>query len=157
MTLYRIGLVLAVRRGFSIKENEMILEHIAIWTRNIEEMKDFYVQYFGGTHKEKYTSEKDFNAHFESYFLSFGGECRLELMNLGRIPEGDSANGNETIGLTHFSFAMKERAELDALAARLAADGHRLIGKPHETGDGFYEGCVLDPDGNRVEFCVVPE
>lgn len=135
----------------------MKLEHIALWTKRIEELKDFYVKYFNAAHKEKYTSFHDFNQHFESYFLSFGGDCRLELMQMGSIPEGDSAGGNETIGLTHLSFSMDSREALDALAKRLEADGFRLVGKPRTTGDGFYEACVLDPDGNRVEFAVVPE
>lgn len=135
----------------------MILEHIAIWTRNIDVLKDFYVKYFGAAHKEKYVSTEDFGEHFESYFLSFDNDCRLELMQMARIPAGDAAGGNETLGMTHFSFAMESRQELDALAARIEADGHRLIGKPHTTGDGFYEACVLDPDGNRVEFAVVPK
>lgn len=135
----------------------MILEHIAIWTRNLEEMRNFYMRYFGATSNEKYTSQKDFGEQFESFFLSFDGKCRLELMRMGRIPEGDSADGNETLGLTHFSFAMDTREQLNSLAKRLEDDGHRLVGKPRMTGDGFYEACVLDPDGNRVEFAVVPE
>ncbi len=135
----------------------MLLEHIAIWTRNLEGMREFYVKYFGASHQEKYVSEHDFGERFESYFLSFGGQCRLEIMQMARIPVGDSADGNETLGLTHFSFAMGSRGELDSLAQRLANDGQRLVGKPHETGDGFYEACVLDPDGNRVEFAVVPQ
>lgn len=76
---------------------------------------------------------------------------------MGRIPAGDSADGNETLGLTHFSFAMDTQEQLNSLAQRLEGDGHRLVGKPRMTGDGFYEACVLDPDGNRVEFAVVPE
>lgn len=135
----------------------MKLEHIAVWTKDIEGLKDFYTRYFNAASNEKYCSMHDFNQRFESYFLSFGGDCRLELMQMGSIPEGDGADGNETTGLTHFSFAMDTREALDALAARLEADGFRLVGKPRMTGDGFYEACVLDPDGNRVEFAVVPK
>ncbi len=135
----------------------MILEHIAVWTRNLEALKNFYIKYLNAVANEKYSSTHDFNQEFESYFLSFKGDCRLELMQMATIPEGDSANGNETIGLTHFSFAMDSRDALDSLARRLEADGFRLTGKPRLTGDGFYEACVLDPDGNRVEFAVVPE
>jgi lactoylglutathione lyase len=134
----------------------MRLEHVALWTRDLEGMKDFYVRYFGAVSNEKYTSVHDFGEKFESYFLAFGGDCRLELMHMARIPEGDAGNGNETLGLTHFSFEVGGKDELDALAARLEKDGRRLTGKPRMTGDGFYEACVLDPDGNRVEFAVVP-
>lgn len=135
----------------------MKLEHIALWTRDIEKSREFYSKYFNAISNEKYRSTHDFNQKFESYFLSFDGDCRLELMQMDTIPEGDGADGNETIGLTHFSFAMDSREALDALAHRLEADGLRLTGKPRMTGDGFYEACVLDPDGNRVEFAVVPK
>lgn len=135
----------------------MKLEHVALWTRDLEGMKDFYVRYFGATPNEKYTSVHDFGEEFASYFFSFGGDCRLELMQMARIPEGDSGNGNETLGLTHISFELDSKEELDAMAATFERDGHKLIGKPRTTGDGFYEGCVLDPDGNRVEFAVVPK
>ena len=46
----------------------MTLEHLAIWTDKLEELKDYYVKYFGGTPNEKYTNEQN---KFESYFLTF--------------------------------------------------------------------------------------
>ncbi len=135
----------------------MKLEHVAMWTRNLECMKEFYIKYFGGVSNDKYTSTKDFGEEFHSYFLSFGGgDARLELMQLGRIPEGDSADGYESLGLTHISFSMESSDELDALYRRFKGDGVHIVGRPRMTGDGFYEACVLDPDGNRVEFAVVP-
>ena len=33
----------------------MKLHHIAIWTFRLEELKDFYVRFLGGTSNEKYT------------------------------------------------------------------------------------------------------
>jgi len=36
----------------------------------------------------------------------------------------------------------------------LKEGGNPIVGEPHITGDGFYEACVLDPDGNRVEITV---
>ena len=41
---------------------------------------------------------------------------------------------------------------VDALTARLAADGYEVKSGPRVTGDGYYESCVLDPDGNEVEL-----
>jgi lactoylglutathione lyase len=134
----------------------MNLEHVALWTRNIESLKNFYTTYFNAVSNEKYTSIHDLNQKYESYFLSFGGDCRLELMQMQSIPEGDSANGNQTLGMTHFSFSMPSRNSVDMLANRLKADGFTIVGEPRQTGDGFYEACVLDPDGNRVEFAALP-
>lgn len=134
----------------------MKLEHIAIWTRDIEVLREFYCSYFAATPNEKYTSTQDFGEYFESYFLTFPAGSRLEIMHMGRIPQGDNTGGYESTGITHLAFSVETRAELEALAARLKADGHRLVGEPHMTGDGYYEACVLDPDGNRVEITVPP-
>ena len=42
----------------------MKLHHIAIWTFRLEELKDFYVRFLGGTSNEKYINPKK---GFESY------------------------------------------------------------------------------------------
>lgn len=34
---------------------------------------------------------------------------------------------------------------------RFRSDGYKIAGEPRTTGDGYYEGAVLDPDGNIVE------
>ena len=134
----------------------MILEHVAIWTGQLEALRDFYTDYFGAAPNEKYTSDKGARGRFESYFLSFDSGARLELMRLPAIPEGDNADGRESTGLTHLAFGVKTREELDALVARLRKDGHPIAGEPRTTGDGYYEACVLDPDGNRVYLRSFP-
>jgi len=134
----------------------MKLEHVAIWTHQLEELKDFYVRYFGAVPNDKYVSEKDFKGRFESYFLSFDTGARLELMKLPGIPQGDNANGFETTGLTHIAFSVNTPEELQHLYIRLKEEGNPIAGEPRMTGDGYYEACVLDPDGNRVEITVTP-
>lgn len=34
------------------------------------------------------------------------------------------------------------------------AGGYPVVSGPRRTGDGYYESCVLDPGGNRVEITV---
>jgi len=51
----------------------MTLEHVAIWTGKLEELKDYYVKYFGGMPNEKYSNEQN---KFESYFLIFEAGAR---------------------------------------------------------------------------------
>ena len=133
-----------------------MLEHIAIWTRNLEELKDFYCSYFDGRAGEKYHSASEFHACFESYFVSFGDGSRLELMRMPTIPDGDRENGREALGLTHIAFSVKAEAEVDALARRAREENRTVVLAPHHTGDGYYEACILDPDGNRVEITVAP-
>ena len=134
----------------------MKLEHAAIWTHQLERLKDFYTLYFGGIPNDKYVSENELNIGFASYFLSFSMGARLELMELPRIPQGDNAKGFESTGLTHIAFSVEMPNELDALFNRLKEDGVAIVAEPHMTGDGYYEACVLDPDGNRVEITVTP-
>ena len=56
----------------------MKLHHIAIWTFRLEELKDFYVRFLGGTSNEKYINPKK---GFEPYFISFDEGPTLELMS----------------------------------------------------------------------------
>ena len=134
----------------------MKLEHVAIWTHQLESLKDFYVLYFEAIPNDKYISKKDFKGRFESYFLSFDTGARLELMKLSGVPQGDNANGFESTGLTHIAFSVETPDKLDLLYKRLKEDGVTIVGEPRMTGDGYYETCVLDPDGNRVEITVTP-
>ena len=133
----------------------MKLEHIAVWTHQLESLKEFYVQYFGAVANEKYSSQRAAGL-YESYFLSFGGDARLELMKRPDIPQGDNLNGFESTGLTHLAFSMENPEDLDALFLRMKEDGVPVVYEPHTTGDGFYEAGMLDPDGNRVEIAVTP-
>ena len=135
----------------------MIIEHVAIWTHKLEEMKDFYVKYFNTAVDEKYVTDEGFPAHFELYFLSFDSGARLELCQMSTIPQGDAADGKETTGLTHIALSAGSRAEVDRISANLKRDGYKFISDPRLTGDGYYESCVLDPDGNRVEIITPPE
>ncbi len=63
----------------------MKIHHIAIWTFQLEEMKEFYTRYFNGSSNEKYINPKK---GFESYFLHFDEGTDLELMSVRtyRIP-----------------------------------------------------------------------
>jgi len=135
----------------------MILQHIALWTRQLERMREFYETYFDGIPGEKYFSEKEFNAPFTSYFLEFDQGAQLELMQMNSIPAGDSAAGNQTLGLTHIAFSVDTPEEVDALVEKLKKAGHQMVGEPRRTGDDYYEAVVLDPDGNRVEIVVPPK
>lgn len=133
-----------------------MLEHVAIWTGRLEEMKVFYCAYFGGTAGEKYRSRSAHHIGFESYFVQFKGGSRLELMSMPGIPAAGRGPGQEAMGLTHLAFSVPDKAQVEALARRAAAEGRPVVLAPHQTGDGYYEACILDPDGNRVEIAALP-
>lgn len=56
----------------------MKIEHIGLWTTDLEKMKAFYCDFFKATANEKYHNQK---SGFQSYFLSFTDGARLEIMH----------------------------------------------------------------------------
>ncbi|QRK10816.1 GrpB family protein [Archangium violaceum] len=46
------------------------------------------------------------------------------------------------------------REAVDAMAERFRRQGLPEVDGPRQTGDGYYECVVLDPDGNRIEITV---
>lgn len=126
----------------------MYITHLAIWTNRLEELKDFYVRWFGARAGEKYTNPQK---GFESYFLTFRDGPSLELMRRYDITQPATADG-EQIGLAHFAFCAGAPRQVDEWTERFRQAGFRIAGEPRTTGDGFYEAAVLDPDGNRIEL-----
>lgn len=131
----------------------MILEHIAIWTHRLEELKLFYETYFGGRSNEKYTNRAN---GFSSYFLTFQTGSRLELMQMPGVPEVYRDLKNQFTGFIHMAFEAESKQRVDLLTEQLRSDGYQVIGEPRTTGDGYYESVVLDPDENRVEITFQP-
>lgn len=145
-----LALFKPARNNSSSKLNHLIFEHAAIWTDNLESLKDFYVKYLGGKSNEKYFNEKK---HYQSYFISFGPGARLELMTRPNIP----VNQNDTIslqykGIIHLAFGATTKQEVDEKAKLFIANGFQILDGPRITGDGFYEFVTLDPDNNRIEI-----
>jgi len=129
----------------------MKIEHIAIWTFDLERLRLFYEQYFMATAGAKYLNEKK---GFQSYFLSFENGARLEIMQMpGIVPSLNSAD-TQCTGLIHMAISIGTQAGVDALTERLRRDNYNVIGEPRWTGDGYYESVVLDPDGNRIEITI---
>ena len=129
----------------------MRIEHVAIWTRNIEELKIFYTNYFGGIAGPKYTNSKKF---FESYFVKFDSGARLELMQMPTIPLNLNTAIDQYIGLIHIAISVGSIEKVNSLTDELMKAGYTVVSEPRFTGDGYYESCILDPDGNRVELTV---
>lgn len=127
----------------------MKLEHVAIWTRQLELLKEYYVKYFDGVPNEKYENSKK---NFESYFLSFGSGARLELMCMPVIPENKNDRvGDQHLGIIHLAFCVDSPEQVDLKAEQLKKDGYNILSGPRKTGDGYYEFETLDPDNNRLE------
>jgi lactoylglutathione lyase len=127
------------------------IEHVAVWTRDLERLRSFYERFFSARAGAKYVNEA---TGFESCFLTFGPGSRLELMRMDSIPDSrDSARAQFT-GYIHLALSVGSEEHVDELTAALARDGHEVLDGPRRTGDGYYESVVLDPDGNRIEITV---
>jgi lactoylglutathione lyase len=131
----------------------MIIDHVAIWTSQLEQMKDYYVRYFGGIVNEKYRNNEN---QYESYFISFDSGSRIELMQKPGIP----ANLNDSVekqylGIIHLAFGVKNMDLVNQKLTELADDGYKILRGPRRTGDGYWEFETLDPDNNRIEVSAV--
>jgi len=125
------------------------VDHIGIWTNDLEKEKEFFISYFGCTANEKYINQ---GKNFSSYFLSFPGGSGIEIM---RKPGIMAASGNETAGISHIAIDVGSRDKVDQLVSRAEEDGLVIAGRPRVTGDGYYESVILDPEGNRIEIISI--
>lgn len=127
------------------------INHIAVWTSELERIKKFYVKYFAASSGDKYFNP---TKNFTSYFLTFEDGSRLEIMHKPDLLTKELRNQENFIGLSHFSVSVGSRERVDELTEQLREDGYIIAGEPRLTGDGYYESVVLDPDGNRLEITV---
>lgn len=127
----------------------MRIEHLAIWTYNLERLRDFYMHYFDASSTEIYYNH---SREFRSYFLLFDGECRLEIMEMPNIGKSKNDPQKNYTGLAHFAIRVGSKTEVDRITEIVRSDGFKIAGEPRTTGDGYYESVVLDPDGNKVEI-----
>lgn len=126
----------------------MKIEHVAIWVKDIERMKEFYMHYFKAESNSLYVNEKK---GFFSYFLTFSSGSRLELMQKVGIQEKAQ---NDQLGWIHIAFSVGSKEEVDTLTEKLREDGYTIKGEPRTTGDGYYESVIEDPEGNNVEITI---
>jgi lactoylglutathione lyase len=129
----------------------MRIDHLAIWTKNLEVLRLFYETYFDAKSGEKYTNPAK---QIELYELTFPDGGRLDLMQNPDIPANKNDVHGQFIGLIHFAIGVGSEDNANALVTRLRADGIQIVGEPRRTGKGYYECFLLDPDGNRVEITL---
>ncbi|GIK63681.1 MAG: glyoxalase [Chloroflexota bacterium] len=129
----------------------MKIEHVAIWTHDLERLRQFYETYFGGAAGTKYQNPR---TGFQSYFLTFETGARLEIMQMPNIPLSQNDVQKQFTGLIHMAFSVGSEEVVNQLTERLRANGFPILDGPRRTGDGYYESVTLDPDGNRIEITI---
>ena len=73
-------------------------------------------------------------------------------MNMPESKRYENATG--MIGYTHIAFGVGSKKMVNLLTETLRADGYAVISEPRTTGDGYYESCVEDREGNRIEITI---
>lgn len=124
------------------------IEHIAVYTQDLERLKEFYQKYFDADSNVKYQNKSGFS----SYFLTFSSGARLEIMSHTQLIGADVTNKDKAVGISHIAFSVGSRESVIALTDKIVSDGYALLSPSRETGDGYFESCVADPDGNRIEI-----
>ena len=127
----------------------MKIEHIAMYVNDLEAARDFFIKYFNASSNAGYHNK---NTDFRSYFLTFDGGSRLEIMNKP-VMENPETTLTRT-GFIHIAFSVGSKEKVDELTARMKADGYEVVSGPRTTGDGYYESCVVALEGNQIEITV---
>lgn len=125
----------------------MMIEHIAMYVKDLETARDFFVKYLGGRSNAGYHNK---NTGFRSYFISFEDGARLELMNKPDLEDLEKPL-NRT-GYVHIAFSVGSQEKVDEITTRLKNDGFEVVSGPRTTGDGYYESCVVVFEGNQIEL-----
>lgn len=125
----------------------MIIEHIAMYVKDIQAARDFFVRYLGGRSNDGYYNPR---TGFRSYFIAFDDGARLELMNKPGMD--DFKKPLNRTGYAHIAFSVGCREKVDALTETLREAGYEVVSGPRTTGDGYYESCVVAIEDNQIEI-----
>lgn len=127
----------------------MKIEHVALYVDNLEAARDFFITYFNAKGNNLYHNTK---TGFHSYFLSFEDGTRLEIMKKPNI--ADMGNKSSRLGYAHIAFSVGSVDNVNKLTEKLRLNGYTVSSEPRTTGDGYYESCILDLEGNQIEITV---
>ena len=128
----------------------MRIDHIALFCKNLEQMRQFFLDHFGAVSNEQYHNPR---TGLKTYILTFqDGGARLELMQRPETIDTDPSKPN--IGFIHVSFAVGSKEAVDDKTMELRDAGYQITSGPRTTGDGYYESCILGPEGIQIEITI---
>lgn len=128
----------------------MRVDHIALFCKDLEQMRQFFLDYFDATSNEQYHNPR---TGLRTYILTFpDGSTRLEVMQRPDTITADPSKPN--IGFIHMSLAVGSKEAVDAKTQELRDAGYQVVSGPRTTGDGYYESCILGPEGIQIEITV---
>ena len=128
----------------------MRIDHAALYCKDLEGMRRFFLDFFEARSNELYHNPK---TDLRTFILSFpDGASKLEIMSRPDAVEVDPAQRN--IGFIHLSFAVGSIEAVDEKTEELRAAGYTVTSGPRTTGDGYYESCIIGPERIQLEITV---
>lgn len=124
------------------------ITHIAVYVNDLERTKNFYTKFFNGNSNDLYQNSEGFS----SYFIKFNSNVSLELMHHTALEQRSVID--KATGYNHLAFSVGSEEAVKTLTSNIADAGFKIYSKARKTGDGYFESCVADPDGNRVEITI---
>lgn len=100
----------------------MKLDHIALYVLDLEQAKDFFIQYFNATANDMY---HNLRTGLKTYFLSFSDGARQEIMHRQDVVPIPFDQFRQ--GFIHISFSVGSKENVDSLTRRLEADGYNEL------------------------------
>ncbi len=126
----------------------MRIDHVALYCKDLERMKNFFIKYFDARSNEQYHNPR---TGLRTYILTFpDGDARLELMQRPDTIDVDPSKPN--IGFIHLSFSLGSRQAVDEKTKELQHDGFTIVSGPRTTGDCYYETAFLGPEEIQMEI-----
>ena len=110
----------------------MKIEHVALYVKDLEAARDFFVRFLGGKSNNGYHNPR---TDFRSYFINFDDVSRLELMTKPELVDQEKPL-NRT-GYVHIAFSVGSKERVDKLTEELRTAGYEVVSGPRTTGDGY--------------------
>ena len=127
----------------------MKIEHVAMYVKDLEQVKWFLENYFGAKSNAGYHNE---STDFQSYFLTFDDDARLEIMSKPGL--NNTEKNRNSYGYIHVAFSVGSEENVNQLTKELKEAGYKVLSGPRTTGDGYYESCIVDMEGNQIEITI---
>lgn len=127
----------------------MIIEHVALYVKDLEVAREFFNKYLNTTSNELY---RNYYTGFKSYFLTFSSGSRIEIMYHPKMI--DDVKHIRRTGYAHIAISTGSKDNVDALTKVMKDDGYEVLSGPRTTGDGHYESVIVSFENILIEVTV---
>ncbi len=123
----------------------MKIDHVTIWCKDIDEMRDFYETYFLG----ESTTIKSNDNEIE-YILTFPkSDFRLKLQTNVEVTK---FHKDKRYGLSRIGFLLDSHHAVDELTELIKNGGYKIFSVPKLDQNNKYTSSVVDVEGNVIQL-----